>query len=204
LQNFGALMVNLGLMSSSSAAFAKSCVAAAATEKQVHDFLYLRGKFDVGVCSSAAARFAELTPHFFYAKCVETDRVLFSEISAHFPDAELDALRSTVSEFNALRPKTAQDINRRLALGAHIRLLMELYASHVQRARNEHRKMSGSMPSAVCRAVRARARGEEVEDVTALAKHFQVSSKKALATLDAHIAEARQTLWVEDILSDIM
>jgi hypothetical protein len=177
-----------------------NCVSETANHK---DFLYLRGAFDVGVCTSTANRFAELTPSFFTSDHVGADRVVCAEIGRSFHDLDLDALRRTVAEFNTLKPKSARNISRRVALASHIRLLMELYTGHIRDARRDHREVTEAIPRNVRCAFQDRARGDEVskEQLSAVVKHLQVSPRKALAAMDDYITEARKTLWVEDILS---
>lgn len=178
-----------------------NCVAKGANHK---DFLYLRGDFNVGVCVSTAERFKQLAPEFFTSEHVGADRVACAETERPFPDAELDALRRTAAEFNTIKPKSTANISRRVALAAHIRLLMELYTGYVRDVRAEHRRVVRAMPRQVRLAVQDRARGDDLskEQVAAVAKHLQVAPRRALAAIDDYVAEARKTLWVEDILSD--
>lgn len=184
-------------------ALSANCVGKDANHK---DFLYLRGKFNVGVCVSTANRFAELTPVFFKPDIVGTDRVACNELGRPFPDDELDALRRTVAEFNTIKPRSREDISRRVALAAHIRLLMELYTGYVRDVRREHRRVVKAMPKEVRIAIQDKARGDELskEQVAVVAKHFQISSAKVPRVLDAYIAEAKKTLWTEDILSGLL
>lgn len=175
-----------------------SMVTQGPTPPDYHDFLLLQGRYRVDVSAMTSWLYLEVLSEFFQKDIIERDRIVCNEVHTVFPEAELDALRACISEYN-----TQKNPKRRAALAAHIQMLIILYVTFIRAQRNQHiHCKKQKMPHTVQDAFVKRAGKDDLtkEERTAVAMHLGVTGvpHKRLETLmDAYIKEATKTMWVE-------